>query len=95
MGEIWVDGKPVSGKAWESFKEKRSLYDVVCEWLQRTPIQGSVPDSSSDSSTVSEFVESFLESHKSLYPDTASGAEEFLKPKGKVHRGRAGLLFIE
>ena len=95
MGEIWIDGKPVSGKAWESFKEKRSLYDVVCGWLQRTPIQGSVPDSSSDSSTVSEFVKSFLESHKSLYPDTASGAEDFLKPNGKVHRGRAGLLFIE
>jgi tryptophan 2,3-dioxygenase len=95
MGEIWVDGKPVSGKAWESFKEKKSLYEVICEWLHRTPIQGSTLGSSSDGETVSNFVESFLEKHKSLYPDHNAEAREFLKPEDKVHRGRSGLLFIE
>ena len=95
MGEIWVDGKPVSGKAWESFKEKKSLYEVICEWLHRTPIQGSTLDSSSDGEIVSNFVESFLEKHKSLYPDHNADAREFLKPEDKVHRGRSGLLFIE
>ena len=95
LGEIWVDGKPVSGKAWESFKEKRSLYDVICDWLHRTPIQGSVPDSSSDDETVSNFVDSFIQNHNSLSPDSNSEAQQFLKPDGKVHRGRSGLLFIE
>ena len=95
LGDIWVDGKPVSGKAWESFKEKRSLYDVICDWLHRTPIQGSVPDSSSDDETVSNFVDSFIQNHNSLSPDSNSEAQQFLKPDGKVHRGRSGLLFIE
>ena len=95
MGEIWADGKPVNGKAWESFKEKRSLYDVICDWLHRTPIQGSVPDSSSDDETVSNFVDSFIQNHNSLSPDSNSEAKQFLKPNGKVHRGRSGLLFIE
>ena len=95
LGEIWVDGKPISGKAWESFKEKRSLYDVICDWLNRTPIQGSVPDSSSDDETVSNFVDSFIQNHNSLSPDSNSEAQQFLKPDGKVHRGRSGLLFIE
>ena len=93
--EFWVDGKPVSGKAWESFKEQRSLYDVICDWLYRTPIQGSVPDSSSDDKTVSNFVDSFILNHNSLSPDSNSEAQQFLKPDGKVHRGRSGLLFIE
>ena len=95
MGEIWVDGKPVSGKAWESFKEKRSLYDVICDWLHRTPIQGSVPDSSSDDKRVSNFVDSFIQNHNSLSPDSNSEVHQFLKPDDKVHRGRSGLLFIE
>ena len=95
MGEIWVDGKPVNGKAWESFKEQRSLYEVICDWLHRTPIQGSVPDSSSDDETVSNFVDSFIQNHNSLSPDSNSEAHQFLKPDGKVHRGRSGLLFIE
>ncbi len=95
MGEIWVDGKPVNGKAWESFKEQRSLYDVICDWLHRTPIQGSVPGSSSDDKTVSNFVDSFIHNHTSLYPDGNSEAQQFLKPDGNVHRGRSGLLFIE
>ena len=95
LGEIWVDGKPVSGKAWESFKEQRSLYDVICDWLHRTPIQGSVPDSSSDDETVSNFVDSFIQNHNSLSPDSNSEAQQFLKPDDKVHRGRSGLLFIE
>ena len=95
LGEIWVDGKPVSGKAWESFKEKRSLYDVICDWLNRTPIQGSVPDSSSDDETVSNFVDSFIQNHNSLSPDSNSEVQQFLKPDGKFHRGRSGLLFIE
>ena len=95
MGEIWVDGKPVNGKAWESFKEKRSLYDVICDWLHRTPIQGSVPGSSSDDETVSNFVDSFIQNHTSICPDGNSEAQQFLKPDGNVHRGRSGLLFIE
>jgi len=95
LGEIWVDGKPVNSKAWESFKEQRSLYDVICDWLHRTPIQGSVPGSSSDDETVSNFVDSFIQNHTSLYPDGNSEAQQFLKPDGKVHRGRSGLLFIE
>ena len=95
MGEIWVDGKPVNSKAWESFKEQRSLYDVICDWLHRTPIQGSVPGSSSDDKTVSNFVDSFIHNHTSLYPDGNSEAQQFLKPDGNVHRGRSGLLFIE
>ena len=95
LGEIWGDGKPVNGKAWESFKEKRSLYDVICDWLHRTPSQGSVPDSSSDDETVSNFVDSFIQNHNSLSPDSNSEAQQFLKPDGKFHRGRSGLLFIE
>ena len=95
MGEIWVDGKPVNSKAWESFKEQRSLYDVICDWLHRTPIQGSVPGSSSDDETVSNFVDSFIQNHTSICPDGNSEAQQFLKPDGNVHRGRSGLLFIE
>ena len=95
MGEIWVDGKPVNSKAWESFKEQRSLYDVICDWLHRTPIQGSVPGSSSDDKTVSNFVDSFIQNHTSICPDGNSEAQQFLKPDGNVHRGRSGLLFIE
>ena len=95
MVEIWVDGKPVNGKAWESFKEQKSLYDVIRDWLHRTPIQGSVPDSSLDAEIVSNFVDSFIQNHTSLSPDSNSEAHQLLKPDGKVHRGRSGLLFIE
>ncbi|HIC61520.1 MAG TPA: tryptophan 2,3-dioxygenase, partial [Marine Group III euryarchaeote] len=72
-----------------------SLYEVICEWLHRTPIQGSVPGSSSDDETVSNFVDSFIQNHNSLSPDSHSEVHQFLKPDGKVHRGRSGLLFIE
>ena len=68
---------------------------VICDWLHRTPIQGSVPDSSSDDETVSNFVDSFILNHNSLSPDSNSEAQQFLKPDGEVHRGRSGLLFIE
>ena len=92
MGDKWIDGKAVESKNPGS---ERSLYEVVCAWLQRTPIQGSIPDTPKDEATVDDFIDNYLQSHKSLYPDTNQDARDFLKPAGISHRGRAGLIFIE
>ena len=92
MGEKWIDGKP-TGKHDSSFG--KSIYEVVQEWLQRTPIQGSMPISPDDKQAVDDFIEDYLLAHKELYPDTNSEAHDFLKPEGKPDRARAGLIFIE
>ena len=92
MGDKWIDGKAVKSK---NPGGEKSLYEVVCAWLQRTPIQGSIPDTPEDEATVDGFIENYLQSHNGLYPDTNQDARDFLKPDGVPHRGRAGLVFIE
>jgi tryptophan 2,3-dioxygenase len=42
-----------------------SLHEVIAEWLFRTPIQGSTPETANDDETVSGFVEAFLAAHRS------------------------------
>ena len=92
LGDKWIDGEAVKSK---NPGGEKSLYEVVCAWLQRTPIQGSIPDTLEDEATVDGFIENYLQSHNGLYPDTNQDARDFLKPDGVSHRGRAGLVFIE
>ena len=91
MGQIWIDGKP-AGK--EPSGEK-SLYDVTCDWLERTPIQGSVPTSSDDESHVNAFIKEYIEAHRKLYPDTNQDVVNFFEEDPVLRRRRAGLIFIE
>jgi tryptophan 2,3-dioxygenase len=92
MGKKWIDGKPVGQ---EKNNTVQSLYEVTCSWLERTPIQGSTPDSDNDSDIVNNFIEDYLNSHKKLYPDNNQEAIDFLKPDNVSNRIRAGLVFIE
>jgi tryptophan 2,3-dioxygenase len=92
MGRKWIDGKPV-GKE-ETSKEK-SLYEVTCDWLERTPIQGSTPNSSNDEVQVNTFISEYLEAHKILYPDTNQDAIDYFEEDLSFRRRRAGLIFIE
>ena len=92
MGMKWIDGKSV-GK--EDSSEEKSLYDVTCDWLERTPIQGSVPNSSDDESHVNTFIEEYIEAHRESYLDTNQDVINFFEGDSALRRRRAGLIFIE
>ena len=91
MGKKWIDGKPIG----KDESTEKSLYDVTCDWLERTPIQGSIPDSSNDNEEVNTFIKQYLEAHKKLYPDTNQEAIDFFEQDSVLRRRRAGLIFIE
>ena len=61
MGSKWIDGKLVG-----NIENGKSLYGVTCEWLERTPIQGSVYNSKEDQIQVDEFIKEYLSAHKRL-----------------------------
>ena len=90
MGSKWIDGKLV-GKP----ETSNSLYDVTCDWLERTPIQGSVYGSTNDEKNVDDFIADYLLAHKKLYPDTNKDAVNFFEEESSLRRRRAGLVFIE
>lgn len=90
MGSKWIDGKLI-GKP----ETSNSLYDVTCDWLERTPIQGSVYGSSNDEKNVDDFIADYLLAHKKLYPDTNKDAVNFFEEESSLRRRRAGLVFIE
>ena len=90
MGSKWIDGKLV-GKP----EDNNSLYDVTCDWLERTPIQGSVYSSTNDEKIVDDFIADYLSAHKKLYPDTNKDAVNFFEGESSLRRRRAGLVFIE
>ena len=90
MGSKWIDGKLVGNTG-----NGKSLYDVTCEWLERTPIQGSVYNSKEDQTKVDEFIKEYLSAHKKLYPDTNQEAANFFNEDKSLRRRRAGLVFIE
>ena len=90
MGSKWIDGKLV-GKP----ETSNSLYDVTCDWLERTPIQGSVYGSTSDEKNIDNFIADYLSAHKKLYPDTNKDAVNFFEEESSLRRRRAGLVFIE
>ena len=92
MGKKWIDGKPVGQ---EKDNGEKSLYEVTCSWLERTPIQGSIPDSNKDLEVVNNFIDDYLKSHKKVYPDNNKEAIDFLKPDNESNRIRAALVFIE
>jgi len=91
MGKKWIDGKPIG----KDESTEKSLYDVTCDWLERTPIQGSTPDLSNDNKEVNTFIKQYLEAHKNLYPDTNQEAMDFFEQDLVLRRRRAGLIFIE
>ena len=90
MGSKWIDGKLV-GKP----EDNNSLYDVTCDWLERTPIQGSIYSSTNDEKIVDDFIADYLSAHKKLYPDTNKDAVNFFEGESSLRRRRAGLVFIE
>lgn len=90
MGSKWIDGKLI-GK----LETSNSLYDVTCDWLERTPIQGSVYGSTSDEKNVDDFIADYLLAHKKLYPDTNKDAVNFFEEESSLRRRRAGLVFID
>ena len=90
MGSKWIDGKLVG-----NIENGKSLYGVTCEWLERTPIQGSVYNSKEDQIQVDEFIKEYLSAHKRLYPDTNEEAVNFFNEDKSLRRRRAGLVFIE
>ena len=90
MGPKWIDGKLI-GKP----ETSNSLYDVTCDWLERTPIQGSVYGSKNDEKNVDDFIADYLLAHKKLYPDTNKDAVNFFEEESSLRRRRAGLVFIE
>ena len=90
MGSKWIDGKLI-GKP----ETSNSLYDVTCDWLERTPIQGSVYGSTNDEKNVDDFIADYLSAHKKLYPDTNKDAVNFFEEESSLRRRRAGLVFIE
>jgi tryptophan 2,3-dioxygenase len=91
MGKKWIDGKPIG----KDESTEKSLYEVTCVWLERTPIQGSIPDSPNDNEEVNTFIKQYLEAHKKLYPDTNQEAIDFFEQDSVLRRRRAGLIFIE
>ena len=90
MGSKWIDGKLI-GKP----ETSNSLYGVTCDWLERTPIQGSVYGSTNDEKNVDDFIADYLLAHKKLYPDTNKDAVNFFEEESSLRRRRAGLVFIE
>ena len=91
MGKKWIDGKP----AGKDDSNEKSLYEVTCDWLERTPIQGSNSASPDDENQVNEFISEYLTAHKKLYPDTHQDAVTFFEEDSSLRRRRAGLVFIE
>ena len=91
MGKKWIDGKP----AGKDDSNEKSLYEVTCDWLERTPIQGSTSASPDDENQVNEFISEYLAAHKKLYPDTHQDAVTFFEEDSSLRRRRAGLVFIE
>ncbi|SVB70807.1 uncharacterized protein METZ01_LOCUS223661, partial [marine metagenome] len=91
MGKKWIDGKPIG----KDESTEKSLYDVTCDWLERTPIQGSTPNLSDDETQVNTFINEYLEAHKRLYPDTNQDAINYFADEPSFRRRRAGLVFIE
>jgi len=91
MGKKWIDGKP----AGKDDSNEKSLYEVTCDWLQRTPIQGSTSTSPDDENQVNGFISEYLAAHKKLYPDTHQDAVTFFEEDSSLRRRRAGLVFIE
>ena len=92
MGMKYIDGKPI-GK--ENTLDNDSLYSVTCKWLERTPIQGSTPETSEDKTQINNFINDYLGAHKELYPDTNQDAIDFFEGDTLLRRRRAGLVFIE
>ena len=91
MGKKWIDGKP----AGKDDSNEKSLYEVTCDWLERTPIQGSTSTSPDDENQVNVFISEYLAAHKKLYPDTHQDAVTFFEEDSSLRRRRAGLVFIE
>jgi len=91
MGKKWIDGKP----AGKDDSNEKSLYEVTCDWLERTPIQGSTSASPDDENQVNGFISEYLAAHKKLYPDTHQDAVTFFEEDSSLRRRRAGLVFIE
>ncbi len=91
MGKKWIDGKPAGKDA----SNEKSLYEVTCDWLERTPIQGSTSASPDDENQVNGFISEYLAAHKNLYPDTHQDAVTFFEEDSSLRRRRAGLVFIE
>ena len=91
MGKKWIDGKP----AGKDDSNEKSLYEVTCDWLERTPIQGSTSASPDDENQVNGFISEYLAAHKNLYPDTHQDAVTFFEEDSSLRRRRAGLVFIE
>ena len=91
MGQKWIDGKPAGKDA----SNEKSLYEVTCDWLERTPIQGSNSASPDDENQVNGFISEYLAAHKKLYPDTHQDAVTFFEEDSSLRRRRAGLVFIE
>ena len=91
MGKKWIDGKP----AGKDDSNEKSLYEVTCDWLERTPIQGSNSASPDDENQVNDFISEYLKAHKKLYPDTHQDAVTFFEEDSSLRRRRAGLVFIE
>jgi len=92
MGQKWVDGKPFGKK---SNSKQKSLYEVTCDWLSRTPIQGLTLDSDNDESSVNNFIDAYVQAHEAQYPETNQDVIDFFEVEGIARRRRAGLLFIE
>jgi len=91
MGKKWIDGKP----AGKDDSNEKSLYEVTCDWLERTPIQGSNSASPDGENQVNDFISEYLAAHKKLYPDTHQDAVTFFEEDSSLRRRRAGLVFIE
>ena len=91
MGKKWIDGKP----AGKDDSNEKSLYEVTCDWLERTPIPGSTSASPDDENQVNGFISEYLAAHKNLYPDTHQDAVTFFEEDSSLRRRRAGLVFIE
>jgi tryptophan 2,3-dioxygenase len=91
MGKKWIDGKPAGKDA----SNEKSLYEVTCDWLERTPIQGSNSASPDGENQVNDFISEYLAAHKKLYPDTHQDAVTFFEEDSSLRRRRAGLVFIE
>ena len=92
MGPKWVDGKPF-GKPSQS--SEKSLYKVVCDWLYRTPIQGSVVDAKDDTDIVDNFINEYISAFRKQYSEDDESIVNFFEGDRNLRRRRAGLLFIE
>ncbi|MBX3197726.1 MAG: tryptophan 2,3-dioxygenase [Labilithrix sp.] len=59
------DGSPSSAyrRVAARLEDKPTLLDAVKDWLYRTPIHGSTPDSAGDAETVARFVDSYADAH--------------------------------